>query len=114
MANRRLSNDYPVLCDCSVYKPCDKPVQSGLAMTPGKVRELTSKGIAVSLSAPSDTQFDGSPERGNFDIDPIFTRGMDQNTLWENSETSRRKILRSKDRMTVEKRNAKNARIKKD
>lgn len=106
MANRRLQNNHES-CDCSVYRFCDKPVQTGLAMTPARVRELTAKGIAVTLSAPDPSSFTGSPEKGNFDVDPLYQRGMDQNILWERSETSRRNILKSRDKLTKEQRQLK-------
>lgn len=107
MANRRLQNNNE-LCDCSVYRNCDKPVQTGLAMTPARVRELTAKGIAVTLSAPDPNSFSGSSDRGDFSVDPLYQRGMDQNTLWERSETSRRNILKGRDKLTKEQRQLKN------
>lgn len=104
MATRSLTNVDCRLCDCSHLSTHDKPVQHGLSLTPAKVAEYTRKGIPVSITAPQDNQFEASPDRGNFDIDPIYKRGMDQNTLWENAETSRRNILSRRDRLTREQR----------
>lgn len=103
MANRSLSNKIYRLCNCSVLHRTDKPVESGLAMTPAQIKRLTDKGIAVSQSNYLG-HFDGSPDRGNFDIDPIYQRGMDQNTLWENAQLSKRKILAARDRLSVARR----------
>lgn len=111
MANRSLSNKKFRLCDCSVLHSTDKPVESGLAMTPAQIKKLTDKGIAVSQSNYQGS-FDGSPDRGNFDIDPIYLRDMDQNTLWENAQVSKRKILSARDRLTIARRAEKNKQSK--
>lgn len=104
MATRKLTNKYCRYAHCSELSATDKPVQHNLAMTPAKVRELTAKGIAVTLSAPKPGQFTDSDKNPGMDIDPIYTRDMDQNTLWENSEVSRHKILRSRDKVSVKRR----------
>lgn len=103
MANRSLSNKNHRLCDCTILSACDRPVENGLSLTPAQIKKLTDKGIAVSQSNYIGN-FDGSPDRGNFDIDPIYTRGMDQNTLWENAQVSKRKILSARDRLSVARR----------
>lgn len=99
------------LADCSVYKKDDVPVQGNLALTPAKIQELTAKGIAVTQSN-IETKYESDAERGDFVVDPLFTRGMDQNTLWENAQVSKRKILANRDRISKHVRDKYNSKTK--
>nr|WEW54471.1 MAG: hypothetical protein [Microvirus Sku14] len=87
--------------DCSKYGPTDVPVQNNLAMTPAKVAELTAQGIAVSLD--STLNYDSSSSDNSFDLDPIFSRGMDQQTLWERQQLARQKISFARNRKKISK-----------
>lgn len=98
MANRSLNNpsSHVVTCKRNIF---DDVVKQNCAMTPAKVRELTAKGIAVSLTEVSDDDFD-NPERGNFNVDNLYKVDMDMNTLWEIEQTARRNVLNSRDKLT--------------
>lgn len=106
MANRSLNNPSSrvVTCKRNLF---DDVVKDNCAMTPAKVRDLTAKGIAVSLTEVSDADFD-NPSRGNFEVDNLYKVDMDMNTLWEIEQTSRRNVLKSRDKLTKAERAAKN------
>lgn len=84
----------PVTCkrDERIDVLCTKP---GLAMTPSQVKELTDKGIAVSL--PNEKQFfDGqNPRQSDWHVDPIFKRSVDMCEVWELEKTSQNKLLKA-------------------
>lgn len=86
-----------ITCNCD-YTPFDIPVQSNLALTPAKVKELTDKGIAVSTPVSSALDYDGSSRPGDFTLDPMYANGSDRNTLWEMSQTARQRILKARSR----------------
>lgn len=77
-----------------------KPVQSGLALTPARVKELTSKGIAVTTSN-AEGVYDASTKPSDYSVDPIYERDTDRNVLWERSQLARQKILSKKDKLTI-------------
>lgn len=96
----RIPNNPDILCACK-RRGLETPVQNGLALTPSRVKQLTDKGIAVSTDK-NDGYYD-SPDRG-YEIDAMYTRGMDRNTLWEKSQLARQRILKSRDRLTIKER----------
>lgn len=77
-----------------------KPVQAGLALTPVRVKELTSKGIAVT-TANAEGVYDASTKPSDYSMDPIYGRDTDRNTLWESSQLARQRILSKKDKLTL-------------
>lgn len=85
------------------YNNGDVPVQSGLALTPRRVRELTEKGIAVTTSN-SEGVFDAPAKSSDWSMDAMFERGTDRCILWEKSQLARKKILSSRDKLTVKER----------
>lgn len=95
----RLKNNVVVLCDTEPTA-LDIPVQGGLSLTPRRIQELTSKGIAVS-SSDAEPVYDSPVSFSDYSIDPIYERGMDRNTLWERSMLAKQRILSSKDKLTV-------------
>lgn len=66
-------------------------VDSLLAMTPAQMQRLTSQGRAVSLSNLENVSFFGN-EIDVHDMPLEYTRGIDVNTLWEQSRISEKKI----------------------
>lgn len=81
----------PVNCkltdnDMLVTKP-------GLSMTPSQVKELTDRGIAVSL--PNEKQFlDGQNlPTSDWFVDPVFKRSMDMCELWELEKSTQNKLI---------------------
>lgn len=71
----------------------DIVVKSGLAMTPTKVKELTDKGLAVSNQSASF--YDSSDTSSDWNIEPMFKRNMDVNSLWEIQNESRTKVVKA-------------------
>lgn len=81
----------PVNCklagnDVLVTKP-------GLSMTPSQVKELTDRGIAVSL--PNEKQFlDGQNlPTSDWSVDPVFKRSTDMCELWELEKDTQNKLI---------------------
>lgn len=100
----RLKKQAKNLVNCGLTK-FDKPVPQGLAITPSKIEELTNKGIPVSIS---NTPFEGEEfSKGDFSIDPVFTRDMDRNTLWENSQSAKSRLLKAKNVLSKKEKNKK-------
>lgn len=66
-------------------------VDSSLAMTPAQMQRLTSQGRAVSLANLENVSFFGN-EIDVHDMPLEYTRGIDVNTLWEQSRISEKKI----------------------
>jgi hypothetical protein len=48
MATRRLTAGSNILARCDKYSKYEKPVQSGLALTPRDIKQMTERGLAVS------------------------------------------------------------------
>lgn len=84
-------------------RPGDAPVQPGLALTPRRVKELTDRGIAVTTSN-SEGVFDAPSNPSDWHIDSAYERGTDLCSLWEKSQLAKRKILSSRDKLTVKER----------
>lgn len=101
----RLKNNPVVLCNTQPTVS-DIPVKGGLALTPSRIQELVSKGIAVSTS-DAEPLYDSSSVPSDYSIDPVYERGMDRNTLWERSVLAKQKLLSSKDKLTVVERHEK-------
>lgn len=95
----------PRLCNAG-YTELDVPVQSGLALTPAKVKELAEKGIAVS-TANSDGLFDASPDFGNYKMDDMYESGMTREELWERSQMAKKKVFFAKDKLSAKQRKVK-------
>lgn len=74
-------------------KPYEKPVQSGLAITPSDIERLAQQGVAVSV--PNADSFLYNNEVG-FDIDPVYSRDEDRNSLWERSQIAKHRIMRAR------------------
>lgn len=90
----------PVLCNASMTKR-DIPVQSGLALTPRKVRELTEKGIAVSTATANDAQFFASDAPNDYRLDPMEERGITREELWERSQVAKQRILSARKKKAI-------------
>lgn len=95
----RLRYNPVILCNTQPTE-LDIPVKGGLALTPARIQELTSKGIAVSTS-DAEPVYDSPSAFSDYSIDPAYERGMDRNTLWERSMLAKQKLLSSKDKLTV-------------
>lgn len=101
----RLKNNPIILFETKV-ESFDIPVQNGLALTPAKVQELTARGIAVT-QANGEPVFDSPSSFSDFSLNPMYQRGMDRNTLWEQSMLSKQKILSARDKLTLIERQSK-------
>lgn len=90
------------LCDTS-RKDIDIDVQDGLALTPARVRQLTEKGIAVSMPAGnSEGLYDSSESPSDYSIDLMYERGMTREELWERSQVSKQNIMNARNRKKEE------------
>lgn len=69
----------------------EETVDSSLAMTPSQMQNLTSQGRAVSMANLENVSFFGN-EIDVKDMPLEYTRGIDMNTLWEQSRISEKKI----------------------
>lgn len=92
MAKRVLNSEIGT-CRCVVDEYKDKEItKPHLAMTPQQVKELTDRGIAVSL--PNGQFLDGESNEG-WSIDPAFKRDADLPSTWELETLSRSKLIRA-------------------
>lgn len=91
MANRKI-NPVVKTCYCTLLDDRDKLVtKPHLAMTPQQCKELTDRGIAVSL--PNSQFLDG--ESTGWDVDPSFRRDSDLVSTWEIENQSKSKLIRA-------------------
>lgn len=79
----------PVFASCK-RKINESPVQSGLSMTPSDIERLAKQGIAV--STPNASQFFNDDSGESWNVDPIYLRDSDRNTMWETSQLAKAKI----------------------
>lgn len=86
------------LCDAS-RTSIDIPVKDGLALTPARVRQLTEKGIAVSLpSSNNEGIFDSSDNPADYSLDSMYERSMTREELWERSQVAKQNIMNARNR----------------
>lgn len=76
-------------------KSHEKPVQNGLSITPSDIERLAQQGVAVNV--PNADSFLYNNEIG-FDIDPVYSRDEDRNSLWERSQIAKARIMRARKR----------------
>ena len=91
MAKRILFCNDGKLATCNVLNLHEKPVQSGLSLTPRDVKSLTERGLAVSTGAIGQVDDPNSSNDGY--LEPAFMRGSDMNTCWEISRVAQRGLL---------------------
>lgn len=85
-------------CDTS-RTSIDIPVNDGLALTPARVRQLTEKGIAVSLPASNgEGIFDSSDNPADYSLDSMYERSMTREELWERSQVAKQNIMNARNR----------------
>lgn len=77
-------------CDIKCHDNEDS-VDSSLAMTPAQMSRLTSQGRAVSLASLENVSYYGN-EIDVRDMPLEYTRGIDMNTLWQESRRSDKKV----------------------
>ncbi len=93
MATRTLNPSRTITASCNKLGKYEKPVQSGLSLTPRDVKELTDRGIAVSTPNSSYTEASPIHRSDSWFVEPQDRRGMDMNTAWEISQRTRAKII---------------------
>lgn len=77
-------------CDCR-NKSDETDVNSRLAITPAQMMQMTNAGRAVSMaSMDSFAYFDNAPSVDDMPLE--YTRGIDENQLWDASIASKRKF----------------------
>lgn len=92
MATRRLTAGSNILAKCDKYSKYEKPVQSGLALTPRDIKQMTERGLAV--STPNLQVFNDSEAfTDSWFIEPQFRRGCDMNTAWETTQVVQSNLI---------------------
>lgn len=82
-------------CAC-VYHPefdhiCTKP---GLALTPSDIKNLTDKGIAVSL--PNAQNFLNPAEGSSWTVEPEFRRDATMCSVWETEKLAQKRVMQAR------------------
>lgn len=75
--------------------PHEKVVQSGLSITPSDIEKLARQGVAVSV--PNADNFLYNNEVG-WEVDPVYKRDSDRNSMWEASQIAKARIMRARKR----------------
>lgn len=83
-------NPCACLHDSLVDHICTKP---GLSLTPGDIKALTDKGIAVSL--PNAQNFLAPQEGASWNVEPQFRRDATMCSVWETEKLSQRKVMKA-------------------
>lgn len=65
---------------------------SGLAVTPSEMVRMSEQGIPISSQVLSPDQFNDGDMSNRIENDPIYTRGVTANDLWENSKRSKSRL----------------------
>lgn len=81
------------VCFCT-YGRMNKPVQSGLALTPAQVMQAAENGVPIKTSIQNDEYFYEGSTENSFDIPVHYRRGVDINDCWECSRTSHKSLKR--------------------
>lgn len=81
--------------NCNLREDIDRlQTKPGLALTPGAIKELTDKGIAVSL--PNQNQFLApTSATTSWDIEPEFKRDATLASTWEAEQLATQKVMRA-------------------
>lgn len=80
--------------NCTIQSDVDRLVtKEGLSLTPSRIKELTDRGIAVSL--PNSQNFIAPSESAarSWDIDPMFKRDATMCSMWEQEQSAKQKVL---------------------
>ena len=93
MATRKLNAGSNKLATCNKLNLYEKPVQSGLALTPQMVKEMTERGLAVSTPNIGQVQDNSGIPRGDWFLEPQYRRDCDMNTAWEISQNTQRSLI---------------------
>lgn len=94
MANRNLKPiSNPILCEIDSELDREFTV-SGLAITPAQVAEMSNKGISVSIPNLDFMDSDGAP-KNDYNISPMFQRGMTREQLWQLQRQARQNVMRA-------------------
>ena len=88
--------DWKPVNSAPVRRMDEKPVQSGLAITPSDIERLASRGIAV--STPAADQFKYDSDANSWSLSPEYTRDSDRNSMWELSHVSAKRLLNARRR----------------
>nr|DAH63224.1 MAG TPA: hypothetical protein [Bacteriophage sp.] len=79
-------------CNCTLCDSKDMiQTKEGLALTPSRVKELTDRGIAVSL--PNLNNF-LQPESGSsWFVEPMFKRDANMCDIWEKEQLAKQRVV---------------------
>lgn len=76
----------------------ENPVQEGLAVTPEKMYEMNGQGIAISTQNLPESMFLQGTTENSFYIEPDYRRGVDTAQLWEEAQTSKKKMRKARNK----------------
>lgn len=78
-----------------MYFQKEKPffgVKSNLSVTPAQMDTLREQGIPITAATLPDELFNDGSDNPQFEVPLEMQRGIDIAELWQNSETSRKRI----------------------
>lgn len=82
-------------CKCVCNPEFDHIVtKPGLALTPSDIKNLTDKGIAVSL--PNAQNFLAPSEGSSWNIEPAFRRDATMASVWETEKLSQKRVMKAR------------------
>jgi hypothetical protein len=82
-------------CNCVHNSEFDHLVtKPGLALTPSDIKNLTDKGVAVSL--PNAQNFLAPSEGSTWHIEPEFRRDATMASVWETEKLAQKRVMKAK------------------
>lgn len=81
---------YGRVCRTSLKRD-EKPVMSGLALTPSQIQRMSERGIPVSTQN-LDGMFDDGVSRPSWDVPLDQQRGVDVATIWQRQKDAQSKL----------------------
>lgn len=81
-------------CDCTYCESDRLVTKEGLSLTPARIKEMTDRGISVSL--PNSQNFvNPTDATSSWFVEPMFKRDATMVSMWEQEQLSKQKILRA-------------------
>lgn len=82
-------------CKCVCHSDVDRLVtKPGLALTPMDIKNLTDKGVAVSL--PNAQNFLNPTEGSSWTVEPEFRRDATICSVWETEKLAQKRVMQAR------------------
>lgn len=82
-------------CKCVFHPDIDRLItKPGLALTPSDIKNLTDKGIAVSL--PNAQNFLAPGEGSSWHLEPEFRRDATICSVWETEKLAQKRVMQAR------------------